>query len=96
MPSIGAGLEVLLPEVPLPPEVPEEPPMPDFGGSPQADNSSAKVAAVAAKATGLNTLDLRGEEDAFCVDVFRMKRTFLKIRNCCAAVVPADNAGLEK
>jgi hypothetical protein len=75
VPSIGAGLEVLLPEVPLPPEVPEEPPMPDFGGSPQADNSSAKVAAVAAKATGLNALDLRGE-DAFCVDVFCMKEPF--------------------
>ena len=89
-PSIGAGLEVLLPEVLLP-EVLEGLPMPDFGGSPHADSTSANAAAVAAKATGLSAWALRGKEDAFCVNVFRMKKAFRRKKlNSCVYLI--DNA----
>ncbi len=84
-PSIGAGLEVLLPEVL------EGLPMPDFGGSPHADSTSANAAAVAAKATGLSAWALRGKEDACCVNVFRMKKAFRRKKlNSC--VYLSDNA----
>lgn len=84
-PSIGAGLEVLLPEVL------EGLPMPDFGGSPHADSTSANAAAVAAKATGLSAWALRGKEDAFCVNVFRMKKAFRRKKlNSCVYLI--DNA----
>ena len=84
-PSIGAGLEVLLPEVL------EGLPMPDFGGSPHADSTSANAAAVAAKATGLSAWALRGREDAFCVNVFRMKKAFRRKKlNSCVYLI--DNA----
>lgn len=94
-PSIGAGLEVLLPEVLLPevllPEVLEGLPMPDFGGSPHADSTSANAAAVAAKATGLSAWALRGKEDACCVNVFRMKKAFRRKKlNSCVCL--SDNA----
>lgn len=89
-PSIGAGLEVLLPEVLLP-EVLEGLPMPDFGGSPHADSTSANAAAVAAKATGLSAWALRGKEDACCVNVFRMKKAFRRKKlNSCVYLI--DNA----
>ena len=89
-PSIGAGLEVLLPEVLLP-EVLEGLPMPDFGGSPHADSTSANAAAVAAKATGLSAWSLRGKEDACCVNVFRMKKAFRRKKlNSCVYLI--DNA----
>lgn len=84
-PSIGAGLEVLLPEVL------EGLPMPDFGGSPHADSTSANAAAVAAKATGLSAWALRGKEDACCVNVFRMKKAFRRKKlNSCVYLI--DNA----
>lgn len=84
-PSIGAGLEVLLPEVL------EGLPMPDFGGSPHADSTSANAAAVAAKATGLSAWALRGKEDACCVNVFRMKKAFRRKKlNSCVCL--SDNA----
>ncbi len=84
-PSIGAGLEVLLPEVL------EGLPMPDFGGSPHADSTSANAAAVAAKATGLSAWTLRGKEDACCVNVFRMKKAFRRKKlNSCVYLI--DNA----
>lgn len=51
---MGAGVEVLLPVLV------ELPMLPDLAGSPQADNSSASAAAVAASATGLSALNVRG------------------------------------